>query len=100
MLTVKVLSASRLHDGMLVWLSANGRWVSTLRDALFARHPEAVAALHIAAMQAGHHADVGDIHLCDVEERADAVCMLQLHETLHPDHAANAPIVRLHVAAN
>jgi hypothetical protein len=41
----KVLTANRLTDGIAVWLDANGKWSTSLQEALVARHAEAVAAL-------------------------------------------------------
>ena len=41
----KVLTANRLTDGIAVWLNANGQWVTSLQEALVARHTEAVDAL-------------------------------------------------------
>ena len=34
----KVLTANRLTDGVSVWLNAAGEWVTSLQDALVARH--------------------------------------------------------------
>ena len=36
----KVLTANRLTDGIAVWLDANGTWVTSLQDALVARHAD------------------------------------------------------------
>lgn len=50
--TPKVVTASRLIEGDVVWLAANGEWVGALKDArLFTEQEEAEAALGAAARQ-------------------------------------------------
>ena len=55
----KVLTANRLTDGIAVWLNANGQWVTSLQEALVARHTEAVDALE-ADLGAGGGGDGKD----------------------------------------
>lgn len=42
---VAVLTANRLHDGIVVFLSANGRWVESIEAAAVARSPDEVRCL-------------------------------------------------------
>ena len=63
----KVLTANRLTDGIAVWLDANGAWVTSLQDALVARHAEAVAALEDIGKKAYADNKVVDVNLIDVQ---------------------------------
>jgi hypothetical protein len=40
-----VLTANRLHDGIVVYLAADGRWVESIEDAAVAHAPEETRAL-------------------------------------------------------
>lgn len=42
---VAVLTANRLHDGVVVYLAADGRWVEGIEEAIVARSPEDAGAL-------------------------------------------------------
>jgi Protein of unknown function (DUF2849) len=42
---VAVLTANRLHDGIVVYLAADGRWVEGIEHALIARSPDETRAL-------------------------------------------------------
>jgi hypothetical protein len=42
---VAVLTANRLHDGIVVFLAADGRWVESITAAAVARSPDDVRAL-------------------------------------------------------
>ncbi|OCW58178.1 DUF2849 domain-containing protein [Hoeflea olei] len=64
----KVLTANRLSDGIAVWLGANGEWTASLKDALLARHEDAVAALEAAGAQALADNRVVDVNVIDIEE--------------------------------
>ncbi|WP_439273211.1 DUF2849 domain-containing protein [Pseudochrobactrum sp. HB0163] len=98
-MTGKVLSANRLADGVSVWLAADGHWASSIRGALLARHPEAVAALEAAGRQASLLDEVVDINLVDVEERGDQLVPLRLRERIRLSGPTITPLVRLHPAA-
>lgn len=79
-MTVKVLSAHRSSDGLSVWLAADGHWDNCIRSAFLARHPEAVAALEAAGLQACCSDEVVNINLIDVDERGDELRPLLLRE--------------------
>lgn len=42
---IAVLTANRLHDGIVVYLAADGRWVESIEQAAVARSPDEVRAL-------------------------------------------------------
>jgi hypothetical protein len=42
---VAVLTANRLHDGIVVYLAADGRWVESIENAVVARSPDGARAL-------------------------------------------------------
>ncbi|HWD14532.1 DUF2849 domain-containing protein [Pseudochrobactrum sp. sp1633] len=98
-MTVKVLSANRLSDGMSVWLAADGHWANSIRGALLARHPEAVAALEAAGQQASRSDEVVDINLIDVEEHGDQLFPVRLRERIRLSGPTITPVVRLHSVA-
>lgn len=98
-MTAKVLRANRLSDGVAVWLAADGRWVYALRDALFARHREAVIALEVIYRQAGVSQDVANLQLLDVEEYADELLPLQQCAGLHLSVENIQPKIRLYSVA-
>lgn len=84
-MTTRVLTANRLHDGVAVWLGANGQWALSLKDALLARHDEALAALEIAGRRALDDNRVVDVNLIDVEETSDGLRPLRLRERIRAD---------------
>ena len=81
-MTMKVLTANRLADGVCVWLGANGDWLGGIDGALVARHAEAVAALDEAAAQARAGGRVVDVSVIDVEERSGRLYPLRLRERI------------------
>lgn len=81
-MSVKVLTANRLHDGACVWLGAAGRWVRDIDDALVARHPEAVAGLEEAGRIAFADNSVVDVTVIDVEEIGTHLRPLRLRERI------------------
>ena len=99
-MTVKVLSANRLSDGVSVWLAADGHWANSIRGALLARHPEAVAALEAAGQQASRSDEVVDINLIDVEERGEDLFPVRLRERIRMSGPTINPVVRLHSRVN
>ena len=99
-MTVKVLSANRLSDGVSVWLAADGHWANSIRGALLARHPEAVAALEAAGQQASRSDEVVDINLIDVEEHGDQLFPVRLRERIRLSGPTITPVVRLHSVAS
>lgn len=81
-MTMKVLTANRLIDGVSVWLGANGDWLEGIDGALVARHAEAVAALEQAGKQAQAIDPVVDVNVIDVEERNGRLYPLRLRERI------------------
>jgi hypothetical protein len=81
-MTMKVLTANRLADGICVWLGSSGDWLEGIDGALVARHAEAEAALEEAATQARASGRVVDINVIDVEERGGRLYPLRLRERI------------------
>lgn len=81
-MTVKVLTANRLHDGACIWLGAAGRWVRNIDEALVARHAEAVAGLEEAGRIAFADNSVVDVNVIDVEEVGTHIRPLRLRERI------------------
>lgn len=78
----KVLTANRLADGIAVWLDANGRWVTSLQDALVARHAEAVTALEEIGKRSYANNEVVDVTVIEVQETNGQLWPLRLRERI------------------
>ncbi len=78
----KVLTANRLTDGVSVWLNAAGEWVTSLQDALVARHAEAFAALEEIGKKAYADNKVVDVNLIEVQETNGILWPLRLRERI------------------
>lgn len=78
----KVLTANRLTDGIAVWLDANGAWVTSLQDALVARHAEAVTALEEIGKKAYADNKVVDVNVIEVQETNGTLWPLRLRERI------------------
>lgn len=81
-MTMKVLTANRLTDGVCVWLGASGDWLEGIDGALVARHAEAVVALDEAGKQAQASDLVVDVNVIDVEEHEGRLRPLRLRERI------------------
>ena len=78
----KVLTANRLTDGIAVWLDANGVWVTSLQDAIVARHAEAVTALEEIGKRSYADNKVVDVAVVDVQETNGVLWPLRLRERI------------------
>jgi len=78
----KVLTANRLTDGIAVWLDATGTWVTSLQDALVARHAEAVTALEAIGKKSYADNLVVDVAVVDVQETDGVLWPLRLRERI------------------
>lgn len=85
MMTTRVLTANRLHDGIAVWLASDGQWSLSLRDALLARHDDAVAALEAAGRRALDDNRVVDVNLIEVEETPRGPRPFRLRERIRAE---------------
>ncbi|MFK4825202.1 DUF2849 domain-containing protein [Paenochrobactrum sp. BZR 588] len=81
-MVVKVLTANRLLDGVVVWLGADGKWQNSLKGALVARHAQAVEALEAAGRAASLFDEVVDVNLIDVEDNDEGLSPLRLRERI------------------
>lgn len=94
-MTYKVLTANRLTDGIAVWLDANGQWITSLQDAIVARHAEAEASLEAIGKRDFAANKVVDVNLIDVDEVAGILKPLRLRERIR----AEGPTVEYGAAA-
>ncbi|MDM9629752.1 DUF2849 domain-containing protein [Rhizobium sp. S152] len=78
----KVLTANRLTDGIAVWLDANGKWATSLQDALVARHAEAVTALEEIGKKSYADNQVVDVAVVEVQENNGVLWPLRLRERI------------------
>ena len=81
----KVLTANRLTDGVAVWLNASGEWVTSLQDALVARHAEAVTALEEIGKKSYADNKVVDVNVIDVQETNGVLWPLRLRERIRAE---------------
>lgn len=88
-MSLKILTANRLVDGIAVWLSASGRWVEDIDTALIARHDEAVNALEETGRIALADNRVVDVNVIDVEEEGIHIRPKRLRERIR----ANGPSI-------
>ena len=78
----KGLTANRLTDGIAVWLNANGQWVTSLQEALVARHTEAVDALEAIGKKSYADNQVVDVAVVEVQESNGVLWPLRLRERI------------------
>ena len=90
-MTLKVLTANRLSDGIAVWLGADGDWHEKMEEAFVARHEAALTGLEDAERVAAFDNQVVDVALVDVEERDGRLHPLRLRERIR----AAGPTVRV-----
>ena len=69
---VAVLTANRLHDGIVVYLAADGRWVESIAAAAIARSPDEVRALQEQGARDAASNLVVEPYLAEVAEVAEA----------------------------
>ncbi|MDO6965685.1 DUF2849 domain-containing protein [Rhizobium alvei] len=67
-MTLQVLTANRLTDGITVWYAASGDWSESFSDAEIVRSKEDAARLEAIGKQAYADNFVLDVNLIDVEE--------------------------------
>jgi len=82
---VAVLTANRLHDGIVVFLAADGRWVESIEAAAVARSPDAARALQ---EQGARHAAanlVVEPYLAEVAEAAGRRVPSRMRERVRVD---------------
>lgn len=84
-MTLKVLTANRLGDGIAVWLDASGAWVTSLQDALIARHAEAESALEAIGKRDFAENRVVDVNLIDVEDVEGIIRPIRLRERIRAE---------------
>jgi hypothetical protein len=65
---VAVLTANRLHDGIVVFLAADGRWVESIADAIVARSAEEGRALQAQGARDAAMNLVVEPYLAEVSE--------------------------------
>ncbi|MGH6930984.1 MAG: DUF2849 domain-containing protein [Dongiaceae bacterium] len=101
-MTLQIVTANRLRDGIVVYLGADGAWSERLNDSRVARDDEQAKGLLAAGEQAARDHRVVAPYLIDVQETADGIVPARYRELLraigpssHPEfgrpQAAAAP---------
>jgi hypothetical protein len=80
-MTTSVMTASRLHDGIVVFLGSRG-WVEEIEGATVAATAEAAKALEALGQQSVAVNEVVDAYLIDVRAEAGTVRPVKLREYL------------------
>lgn len=84
-MTLKILTANRLLDGVSVWLGANGVWQEDIKNAFVARHQDAVQSLEDIGKKAVSDNFIVDVALIDVDEKDGELWPRRLRERIRLD---------------
>jgi hypothetical protein len=79
--TLQSIAASRLHDGVAVWLGHSGRWVESVADAA-AHSRETVAGLLEQIKAGDRQQQFVDPYAIDVEVRSGVTIPLHIRERM------------------
>jgi len=82
---VAVLTANRLHDGIVVFLSADGRWVEGIEAAAVARSPDEARALQEQGARDAAANLVVEPYLAEVAEAAGRRVPSRMRERVRVD---------------
>jgi uncharacterized protein DUF2849 len=80
--TGKVLTANRLSDGDVVFLTRSGSWSLSVDDAALALEPDAAKALEARGREAEEANTVTGAYLVDAERRDGRVRALHIRERI------------------
>ncbi len=92
-MTRKIVTANRLEDGLVVYLTAAGGWSESIAESCVALSEQDGAELLSLVDGNGAGAAVVDPYLVEVSEEEGAIRPLDLRETIR----ARGPTVRLDV---
>jgi len=87
----QLVTANRLRDGTVVFLTRSGAWSESIDDAALALEPQAAAALEARALSDEKATVVTGPYLVDAERRAGRVRAAHIRERMR----ALGPTVRL-----
>ena len=82
---VAVLTANRLHDGIVVFLTADGRWVESIEAAVVARSPDGARALQEQGVRDAAANLVVEPYLAEVAEAAGRLVPSRMRERVRVD---------------
>jgi hypothetical protein len=77
---VAVLTANRLHDGIVVYLAADSRWVEGIEEAAVARSPDEARALQEQGARDAAASLVVEPYLAEVAEAAGRLVPARMRE--------------------
>ena len=84
-MTLLVLTANRLSDGISVWYHPSGEWSEALAGSEIARNTEQAAILEAIGKNAHAENRVIDVNLIDVEETGGRLRPLRLRERIRAE---------------
>jgi Protein of unknown function (DUF2849) len=82
---IAVLTANRLHDGIVVFLAADGRWVESIEAAAVARSPDEARALQEQGARDAAANLVVEPYLAEVAEAAGRRVPSRMRERVRVD---------------
>jgi hypothetical protein len=84
-MSLLVLTANRLSDGIAVWYDGDGKWNEQFATSQVARSAEDIARLEAIGKKAYADNVVLDVNLIDVEEVAGSIRPLRLRERIRAE---------------
>lgn len=84
-MSLQILTANRLTDGVVVWYDVDGQWSLGIERAEIARDKDAAARLEAIGKQAFAANLVVDVNLIDVEEVDGVIRPLRLRERIRAE---------------
>jgi hypothetical protein len=78
----KILTANRLHDGEVVFLTHSGQWSENIDGAVLATEPQAQAALEARGKEQERDNVVTGVYLFDAERREGHVFASHIKERI------------------
>jgi hypothetical protein len=84
-MSLQILTANRLTDGVVVWYDVDGQWSLTIERAEIARDKETAARLEAVGKQAFAANLVVDVNLIDIEEVDGVIRPLRLRERIRAE---------------
>jgi uncharacterized protein DUF2849 len=82
---IAVLTANRLHDGIVVYLAAGGRWVESIEQAAVARSPDEARVLQEQGARDSAANLVVEPYLAEVAEAGGRLLPARMRERVRVD---------------
>ena len=84
-MTFQIVTANRLTDGFVVYLTDGHKWSNDIEDSVAARSPESGTQLLVTAHRAVGRQEIIDPYLIDVVMREDKISPVQYRERIRSE---------------